>query len=51
MRTHLTVLGMAGALLLQPLVAQAENPTADTILTGGKIITLDAKGTVAANDL
>ena len=47
MRTHLTVLGMAGALLLQPLVAQAENPTADTILTGGKIVTLDAKGTVA----
>ena len=47
MRKHLAVLGMVGAFLLQPLTAKAETLTADTILTGGKIITVDAKGGIA----
>jgi predicted amidohydrolase YtcJ len=47
MRKHLAVLGMVGTFLLQPLVAKAETLTADTILTGGKIVTVDAKGTIA----
>jgi predicted amidohydrolase YtcJ len=47
MRIHLAVLGMVGAFLLQPLAAKAETLTADTILTGGKIVTVDAKGTIA----
>jgi predicted amidohydrolase YtcJ len=47
MRKHLAVLGMVGTFLLQPLAAKAETLTADTILTGGKIVTVDAKGTIA----
>ena len=43
MRVHLAALGVAGALLLQPQIASAENLTADTILSGGKIVTLDSK--------
>jgi predicted amidohydrolase YtcJ len=47
MRIHLAVLGMVGAFLLQPLAAKAETLTADTILTGGKIVTVDAKSAIA----
>ena len=47
MKSYLAMLGMAGALLLQPPAANAENLTADTILSGGKIVTVDAKGTIA----
>jgi len=47
MRTHLAMLGIASALLLQPLVTNAEDLTADTILSGGKIITVNNKGTIA----
>jgi predicted amidohydrolase YtcJ len=47
MRAHLAMLGTAGALLLHSPVAHAEDLTADTILSGGKIVTLDSKGDVA----
>lgn len=46
MRTRLAMLGIASALLLQPLATYAEELTADMILSGGKIVTVDAKGTV-----
>jgi predicted amidohydrolase YtcJ len=47
MRKHLAVLGMVGTFLLQPLAAKAQTLTADTILTGGKIVTVDAKSAIA----
>ena len=47
MRAHLAMLSMAGALLMHSPVAYAEDLTADTILSGGKIVTLDSKGDVA----
>ena len=47
MRAHLAMLGMVGALLMHSPVAYAEDLTADTILSGGKIVTLNSKGDVA----
>ena len=37
----------AAALLLATTTARAQSPVADTIITNGKVITLDAKSTVA----
>lgn len=47
MRRLSTILAAAGALVLHAQAAGAQRLTADTILTGGKIVTLDAKNTVA----
>ncbi len=47
MQRHLVALGIASALMLYPLFANAEDLAADTILTGGKIVTLDTKNTIA----
>lgn len=47
MRAHLAMLGMAGALLLHSPFTYAEDLTADTILSGGKVVTLDSRGDIA----
>ena len=48
MRRFLAGLGIAGLLIMHPLVAHAADLTADTILTDGKIVALDSKDTIAA---
>ncbi len=47
MRQLLILLGLAGAMAGAAFPAQSEQLAADTILTGGKIVTLDPHGTVA----
>jgi len=48
MRRFLAGLGIAGLLMMHPLVVHAADLIADTILTDGKIVTLDSKDTIAA---
>src|ERR1700730_16219859 len=47
MRSLLKVLGFAVVFFAFPLLGMAQAPVPDMILTGGKIVTLDARDTLA----